>query len=527
MRSSFKSLTIIFIVLFLLSCHGNINRRLQAADMCLNHNQVDSTYNILKKINVVKLKNKEDLALYTLLYTESRYRKYVPIKDDSIDYAISYYEKNGPNYRLAEAYNYKGIILYYYSKMPQKAILFLKKAEDIAIKTNDLRLKQKIEENICTVNMYTYNYRQSLKYGMKALNSARFLKDKLSIAYDYSYLSTSYAGLGNKDSALICELKIIPYLKYFTKSDRSILLSTLGDLYIQIGSYDKSEEFLNKAFAISPTAYTYSLLANIYIKRGEYSKARRLMVKAPKSTTYEEKYKVLSTLYNLNRKSGDYRHALDVADSIIILNHAMDSVKEHDNLNEIQAKFDREQTAQEFKTRIVYLVGGLVLLTLLALFFIFRQKYKVAKMQHDMMKKRLLINEYTDRIKNMENEHSESTAQIKDLKKKVSNLEKAESEILFNGKRCYEALKANTSIVKWSTPDLHDFIDYYRLVDLPYVSGLEDEYCKLTPKQIIYMIIVNRMSKDETEVEKIMGVSSSTVRSMKSRIKARKYRVKP
>ena len=99
--------------------------------------------------------------------------------------------KNGPNYRLAEAYNYKGVILYYYSKMPQKAILFLKKAEDIAIKTNDLRLKQKIEENICTVNMYTYNYRQSLEYGMKALNSARFLKDKLSIAYDYSYLSTN------------------------------------------------------------------------------------------------------------------------------------------------------------------------------------------------------------------------------------------------------------------------------------------------------------------------------------------------
>ncbi len=79
--------------------------------------------------------------------------------------------------------------------------------------------------------------------------------------------------------------------------------------------------------------------------------------------------------------------------------------------------------------------------------------------------------------------------------------------------------------MKWSTPDLHDFIDYYRLVDLPYVSGLEDEYCKLTPKQIIYMIIVNRMSKDETEVERIMGVSSSTVRSMKSRINGRKYRM--
>lgn len=33
------------------------------------------------------------------------------------------------------------------------------------------------------------------------------------------------------------------------------------------------------------------------------------------------------------------------------------------------------------------------------------------------------------------------------------------------------------------------------------------------------------MRKEETEVEKIMGVSSSTVRSMKSRINARKYRM--
>lgn len=523
MRYSIKLLTIIFIVLFISSCHDNINKRLQLADAYLNHNQIDSAYNILKNIDADMLENKEDIALYTLLYTETKYKKYIPVKNDSIDYAVFYYEQSDNQKRLLEAYNYKAMTLYYDQKKIKEAIICLKKGESIATVKNYGRHNQQLFENISVVNFDGQNYEIALKYGKKALYYANQMKDSLSIAYDICYVSDSYSALGMEDYAMQYYLKALPFMKYYNKQNQSILLGNIGEYYFEKGNIEKAEEYLKKAFKMLPTAYAYSIIADIYIKNGKYTKAKELMEKVPVPITDIAKHKVLSTLYDINRKSEDYKQALDIADSIIVFNHAMDSVKEHQNLNEIQAKFDRERAAQEFETRMVYIVGGLVLLTLLVLSFMFRQKYRVTKMRHDMMQNRLLINEYTDKITEMEKEHSDSTMQIKELKKKVSNLESAEAKTLFNGKRCYEAIRSDNSIVKWKVQDFRDFIDYYSLMDLPYVSGLEEEYGKLTPRQILYMIMVNRMSKDDKVVEDIMGVSSSTIRSMKSRINAKKH----
>ena len=94
------------------SCHDNINNKLEMADGCLDRNSVDSAYNILKHINPDNLNGDEDIALYTLLNTKTKYIKYIPVKNDSIDYAIFYYKQNGPESRLAEAYNYKAMTLY-------------------------------------------------------------------------------------------------------------------------------------------------------------------------------------------------------------------------------------------------------------------------------------------------------------------------------------------------------------------------------------------------------------------------------
>ena len=44
------------------------------------------------------------------------------MKNDSIDYAIFYYKQNGPEGRLAEAYNYKAMTLYFDQGKKEKAI---------------------------------------------------------------------------------------------------------------------------------------------------------------------------------------------------------------------------------------------------------------------------------------------------------------------------------------------------------------------------------------------------------------------
>lgn len=504
------------------SCHENINHKLQMADECLSRNSVDSAYNILRHINPEDLKGDENIALYTLLNTKTKYIKYIPVKNNSIDYAIFYYKQNGPEGRLAEAYNYKGITLFSDQKKSKEALNYLKKAEVIALRMNNPKLIQKIEENICTVNLYSGCYIKSLEYGKKSLRYANKFNDTVSIAYDLSYISNSYSGLGYEDSTFIYEMKILPHLNYFCKSDQGVILSNISILYFQKHDYDKADKFLKKAFSTIPNVYTYSIAADIYIKKGEYTKANEIMTKAPLPTNYIEQLKKLSTLYDLNRKSKNYVKALNFADSIIELNKKTDYAKEHDNLNDIQAKYDREMMAQNFKSKIIYMVGGLLLLSLSIILLIFRQKYRNSKIKHGIIENRLLINEYKKRISEMENAKDNSISKISNLEQKINVLEDKESKTLYNGKQRYESILENKTIVNWSAKDLKDFIDYYKFKDLPFVSSLDEEYKNLSPKQYLYLIMVSAMNKDDATVEKIMGVSNVAIRSVKSRIKAKK-----
>ncbi len=122
----------------------------------------------------------------------------------------------------------------------------------------------------------------------------------------------------------------------------------------------------------------------------------------------------------------------------------------------------------------------------------------------------------------MENAKDHSISKISNLEQKINILENKESKALYNGKLCYESILDNNTIVNWSAKDLNDFVDYYKYKDLSFVSSLDDEYRKLSPKQYLYLIMVNAMNKDEVTIEKIMGVSNVTIRSIKSRIKAKK-----
>ena len=522
MKINIKALSTIFIIMAFTSCHENINHKLQMADECLDRNSVDSAYNILKQINPENLDGDENIALYTLLNTKTKYIKYIPVKNDSIDYAIFFYKQDGPERRLAEAYNYKAMTLYFDQGKKERAIEYLKKAETIAIKTADARLIQKIYDNIFIVNFWCSHYNIALEYGLKGLSFAKKIKDTASVAHDLRYVADTYSELKMNNKAITYNLEAIQYSKYYDKLSQTKLLSNIGEYYLYKGNSQKANEFLEKAFQKSPNVYTYSVVADMYIEKGKYLKATELMEKAPLPTNDFDNLKKLSTLYNLNRKSKNYVKALNFADSIIQLNKKINYTKEHDNLNDIQAKYDREIMAQKFKSQIIYMVGGLSLLSLLIILLIFRQKYRNSKIKHGIIENRLLINEYKKRISEMENAKDNSISNISNLEQKINVLEDKESKTLYNGKLCYESIIDNNTIVNWSAKDLNDFVDYYKYKDLPFISSLDDEYKNLSPKQYLYLIMVNAMNKDDATAEKIMGVSNVTIRSIKSRIKAKK-----
>ena len=469
------------------SCHENINHKLQMADECLDRNSVDSAYNILKHINPDNLNGDENIALYTLLNTKTKYIKYIPVKNDSIDYAIFFYKQNGPEGRLAEAYNYKAMTLYYDRGKKKEAIEYLKKAEEIALKTADAKLIQKIYDNIYTVNFWCNHYNIALEYGFKALNYARKIKDTASIAHDLRYISDTYSELKMDKKAMEYYLKSLSYLKYYDKLSQSILLGNIGEYYFEKGNSKDAEIYLKKAFQKNPTVYTYAIAADIYIKIGKYDRARELMTKAPMPTNNIEKHKQLTTLYNLYRKSGYQNDALNIADSIFLLNQKMRNSQKHDNITDIQMQYDKKLVAQTFKSRMIYMSEGLAILAILSILLILRQKYKASKSRQTIMQDRLIINEYKGKLAEMKSSNNSSAAQIEEMNKMIESLETKILKALNNGKQCYELVNNNGNTIRWSTKDFRDFVEYYKLVNFSYVASLQEKYNNLTPNQIFFM----------------------------------------
>ena len=245
------------------------------------------------------------------------------------------------------------------------------------------------------------------------------------------------------------------------------------------------------------------------------------MTKAPIPINNIEKHKQLTTLYNLYRKTGCQNDALNIADSIFILNQKIRNSQKKDNITDIQMQYDKKLVAQTFKSRMIYMSEGLAILAILSILLILRQKYKTSKSRQTIMQDRLIINEYKGKLAEMKSSNNSSAAQIEEMNKMIESLETKILKALNNGKQCYELVNNNGNTIRWSTKDFRDFVEYYKLVNFSYVASLQEKYNNLTPNQIFFMITTNSMNKDEATVANIMRISNNAMRSMKSRIKAK------
>ncbi|PTL26641.1 hypothetical protein C3V39_06045 [Prevotella sp. oral taxon 820] len=183
-------------------CQGRTQSRLEQIDSLLGRDKVGAAYMYLGTLPSMETESKENMAYYTLLKTEILYRMDRAITNDSIDYSIFYYEHNGPSYKLAQAYYYKGVILCFNRNNSKAGITLLKKAEDTARNLSDLALLHKICESICYVNLVNKNYATALVYAKRARDLGYKAGNKKWIAYSLTYTANAYSGLADTDSNL-------------------------------------------------------------------------------------------------------------------------------------------------------------------------------------------------------------------------------------------------------------------------------------------------------------------------------------
>ena len=128
---AFCVMALVVFVLSLAGCSNGTTRydqRLIVADNVM-HQHPDSALQLLTELDTHTLKHQADIAYYSLLLTQARYRCYVPATSDStINVALDYYEKHkDENEKLTRSYIYKGAVMEELDE-PESAMNYYKRA---------------------------------------------------------------------------------------------------------------------------------------------------------------------------------------------------------------------------------------------------------------------------------------------------------------------------------------------------------------------------------------------------------------
>ena len=216
-----KFIIFIGIAFSLLSCVNNNNKhKLTQIEDLLKADNINTASAIMDSMDINHMSNEKEYNYYNLLKIQILSREYKSIPENIMDSCVRYYEKVNDKKRLAEAYYYKGGVLYDNGDVID-GLYFFKKAED-NIGEEDVIAKFKIYSSMAFCNFESENYNLSLHYAKKCTEAALKMKSKDRLLFSKYYEFLGYAKLGMSDSANTCLRQFIPYIKYGNEEDQRI-----------------------------------------------------------------------------------------------------------------------------------------------------------------------------------------------------------------------------------------------------------------------------------------------------------------
>lgn len=512
---------ILLITVAFIGCgKGAMFNRLEKTDQFLSEEKPDSAYSELDRIKVSDLKNKRDSAYYFLLKTQTLYRLYKPVTSDSmVNSSIRFYEKAGDKEKLARAYFYKGVTIYDLGQT-KEALINMKKAETVALHINDTLLIHNIYEALSIFNGFGGEHELAMKYARNTLQWSYKARNKNWEAYALNNISGLFLEMNQKDSALYYANKSIHLLDYIPKSEWIYFLTNIGTSYIS-KNRKLAKHYLLESLSVHSNPYTYSALATIYASEGKEQEADSCWRMALQTKDLSLKKEVLQAMFDNRYKKQDFKAASDISKQILATAEALSEKRRSEQVRETQSVYEKEMEASR-ERQLVTNVTILILVFGLSMFL--RQvyiKYKSAKVRNQMMQDQMLINSYTAEIERLKASSAHESQKVAELKQKLTDLQTTQSKTLFKGRELYQHLIKRESVITWRKADFTSLIEYYRLLNLPFVIHLEEDYDSLSPKYKLYEIMRHEGMTDE-EIAVIMGVSTSTLRVTKTRIKGKK-----
>lgn len=525
----------IFVFLFV-GCSYHNDQRLAEIESLIISENYDSAYHILHLIDSKTIAPEEDKIHYDLLNVKVGCLVGHPLSSDSLlDVVIQDYHENKNNDRLSDAYYYKAVYECQNAQY-QEAIISLKKAEELAEKTRNLRQQCKISEMLSFLNGLYENTDLQLQYAKQSLDLSKRIGNKRWIADAYYRMALAYSQQKNEDSARFYTNATTPYIKYVREIDLPYFLSNLGCIYKQ-SDPQLARKYFEEALSHKEISIILSHLADVYYCEGNTEEAYRLWKRALATDDPLPKDNIIHNLIEFDLEKGNTDSISDKVNEIIAIRDSIESVLQNNTIRDLQVKFDHEVAMHQLDKKTGLWKTGvfiLIIVLLLLILFIIRKKHlallhdkeqKIKFQEHEkrIQEQQLQMSDYLKQIAELETTGDDREKEIESLNRQMKELSQRMEPELQNGLARYIEIKEGGTTNYWHDKDFADFNTYYGAIDYFTVYRMRKvkREEKLTENRLFYLIL-KHMEKSDDEILKIMCISKTTLRSYRLRTKPKR-----
>ena len=340
--------------------------------------------------------DEEQRMYYDLLDLKVNDKMYVRHTSDSLIKRITaFYEVYGDRDKLLESYYYMGRVYRDLNDAPE-ALKYFQKALDVAGDTRKYRLLSNVYSQMGMLYDYQNVYEEAIRMYEKAAEYKLLKGDSTSLSLVLREIARVYDMVDKNDSALLYFQKAAIIANETGNRHRySGILTEQGDLYRELGMYDKALECLFESLkdSVGRNMYpTYSTLGHIYLEVGRLDSADyylRRCLDSPDLYVRDAIYEYLSFLYE---RRLNYREAIryvrlgqQVQDSIRKITDSeeirkMTSLYNYQKRETENLRLKGENDRMQIRIyRILSLFGLGLSITLLFIYRLKRQKERLAR----------------------------------------------------------------------------------------------------------------------------------------------------
>ena len=523
---------------------SNLYKKIEEVDYLIRNNQRDSAEKVFYSLDMTSAKVSEN-ALYNILKIRIlSMRKYIPEWDSILNFSEIYFNKTNNKSYLSEIYLYKNDIYYIYKDKYDSAAYWLSKSEKLAAEINDYYLLAQIYWSKIMLYYLTWDCQSIKKCTDLQLFYAEKSKNQRQIAYATLNEALAYKNLSQNDSAAIFLHAALLLDKYLLPKDIALIYNSLGELSMEKDQNIAKENF-EKALEVVPDLGGTKLnLAKIYLMRGDFIEAEKICNEIKKADWSENKISILEILSGCKAAQNNINEAFKLQKQIIAEKDSINKRISKTQYLPIDYYFsDKNEPADNNYWKYLCLVSVVlcILLTINILRnkIIFRKGIKYQKELENFSSKNAelektlrvtllktntlqeLSHKQEQEIEHILKENDEKKQYISQLEKQLKEETQKNLNLKNVGEKLYTQIINNQSIASWTTIDMVNFIEYYRIINPDFVEDLDNNYNKLSPRYKIILILED-MKKSIDEIKIIMSFEETSYYSAKSRINGAK-----